>query len=139
MHDFVDTVELGLRLGGLRAGLNQRGIELGELLLVHQPFAAGIDDVVFGLEIHHGPCGVGGLLAQFLDAILHPAAGPPRCLIFRLELIDDVRFGYRICDLRRSLRTVRSDVDVDDIGQAHALNRQLRLQPSYRPSNKTFF
>src|SRR5262249_19399678 len=49
---FVDAIKLGLRRRRLCARLNQRGVEFGELLLVHQS-AAGSDDVILHLEVHH--------------------------------------------------------------------------------------
>ena len=86
-------------LGGRRLRHDQLAVDLGELLLVHQP-AAGVDDVVLGLEIDHGALCAAGLVAQFLDAILQPDAGAARGLVLRLELVDDIGIGDRVGDLR---------------------------------------
>jgi len=108
--------------------LDERAIELGELLLVQQP-PAGIDDIVPGLEVHHGALGGRGLRAQLLEAILQPQGGATRGLVFGFQRIDDIGIGNRIGDLCRALRTEGLIADVDHIGQTDALDGQARFKP----------
>ncbi len=134
-HDLLDALEARLGLGGGGTRQHELAVDLGDLLIVHQP-TAGVDDVVLGLEIEHGPLGGRGVRAQLADAVLQPNAGTLGGLVLHLELVDHIGLGDGVRDLRGALGVERRETDLDRISEAHAPDRAALLEHGQWPARE---
>ena len=83
-------------------------IEFGELLLIDRP-TAGIDNIIFVLELDDSALRARGLLPQLAEPILQPSSGASRRLILCLQLVVDVGICHRIGDLGGAIGITRQE------------------------------
>ncbi|MND50520.1 hypothetical protein D3C80_414900 [compost metagenome] len=123
-ENVLDALHARPRLCRLRLRQNKGAIGFGQLLIGKQAVIAGRDQIMFGPEFLHGKIGIKRALAQFRNTVGQPVAGPPRRLIFGVQLVQQVGRGHGIDDLRGENRRCRIIGEFQRVGSADALDAE---------------
>ena len=92
----VEEIDAGFFLRQIGARLDQRQVELGQLLLAERCRAAALYKTVLGAKLRDGFLGFAKLRPQPDQPVAEPGRGPFRRLETGIELIDQICLGDRI-------------------------------------------